>query len=601
VVGDRLLVVGTPDGARPAELRLRAFVDRGEAENGAWRVSVGRWTGDGIPVWTGERVELVRDLPAASALRVATLARALAPAGEPAGAEAIFRVRVDGELVLEARQPLGAEPLCVQRVAPLPYRRRAGARITLEVDGAPSVAAFLDPRIGPREIGGYRERPWGTDRPDLVVFLADTFRADNIAAYGSERDITPHLDALAQRSRVFRRAWSPSSWTLPSHASLFSGLHPHQHGATEQVSRAPLALEMLAERLAAAGYRTGAVTDGGYLAPGTGLAQGFEWFVAHPDTLEDTLASVEAFLDADDGRPLFLFVQTYRTHTPYVVSEETRRAFGERFDFAADPEAVRKELFHLEDGEIGERWGPEGPPPGFPEPEPLRAHHHLYLGTVIDLDRGFARFQDALAKRGLDATSHLVFTSDHGEAFGEHREVGHGNGVWEEHVRVPLLLSGPGIAPGVEERSASLVDLPRTLCALAGVPPSDAWGGRSLLVLPEDRPVFAFECNNHGESSSTALIAGARKVIVPSSAGALEPGAIEHAYDLGADPAESRDLAAAEPWPAELLLRLAPAARVLFRPLVGSARAPITPERVRELERLGYIEVRTEDDPPRGD
>ena len=197
--------------------------------------------------------------------------------------------------------------------------------LTFEVEGDPGVTAILDPVVGPLEVGDYGDRPWEDAAPDIVVFLADTFRADNLAAWGGAPDVAPNTNALAEASVRFLETRATSVWTLPTHASMFSGLFPLQHGAITSETKLSPDLLTIAEHLAAHGYRTGAITEGAFVSRTYGLDQGFAWFEERTATERPyplTLAGALDFLDADDGRPVFLFVHTYRVHAPYRIGAE---------------------------------------------------------------------------------------------------------------------------------------------------------------------------------------------------------------------------------------------------------------------------------------
>jgi len=568
-----------PDEAPPQAMRLDVFAGRTAADGERARIAGRRFSGDGFALWPGERVELTLDLPPASALRFATCV-------EPAVIELAserpeespqplrFRITLDGTRIFGS-DVLDPETARLRHhVVPLPAQGRRGARIVFEVDGPPAYASFLAPVIGPLAGDG------GDPRPDLVVFLADTFRADNLAAYGRTDGLTPYLDALSAESLVFPRTWSVGTFTLPAHCSMFAGVWPRQVGASGSSRALPRAWTTLAEHLSAAGYRTGAVTESVLVSRDYGFDQGFEWWDEVREPLDGTLARARAFLDADDGRPVFLFVQTYRTHTPYAVRPSTVRRLAETVPIERGWRELQDAFLAL----------PE-PRKDDPRCAPIVAGiEALYRGAAADLDAGFERFHKDLQRRGLDDSGYLVFTSDHGEAFLEHDALYHTGKVWEELVRVPLFISGPDIAPGRDERAASLVDLAPTLCDLAGVEGRAEWLGRSLVdargVGAVERPVFLFECAA-GEST-LGVVEWPRKVIdTESTIGTLErPFA---AFDLARDPAEQDDLAAGDTaWPAQLRARFAPALLQATEPVVAPEDAALDAEKAAELRAMGY-------------
>jgi len=597
--GEALFLVLGPD-EEPGELRLSTRLFRGREADGAWRVAVGDWVGDGIPVHpdVGERVRV--DLPPASALRFGTAARRFDVEERDRPSAALFRVLLDGREIFRAEQPTHPRERARWHAVPLPPAGRRGAELELRVEGDPASAAFLAPVVGPAEVGGYAARPWdgrgGTPRPSIVLFLADTLRADALAAYGGAPDLAPRLNALAERSRVFTEARAPAAWTLPAQASMLSGLWPEQHGATRQ--RLPLAAELptLAERLAEHGWRTGAVTDSGFVSANFGFDQGFAWFEENAGRdLTTTLADALAFLAADDGRPALLFVHTYRTHAPYRTGVEE--------------DAARWDALLARVTEGVQAWAAAQPSP--PGREALLARHEQLLGedvgelralydeTIRALDAEVGPWLDELERLGVLARGALVFTSDHGEAFLEHGELKHGGRLWDEKLRVPLVVHAPGLAPGfapgLDPRPASLVDLPRTLAALAGgVEPAPGWGGTSLLAADpaEDRAVWAFGEELPELGSQFVLIDAGRKLFgtldaIGEAAGGGAP-ALEHAFDLRADPGEARDVLGQAAWADDLARDLAARLAPVCAPAADPASIQLRKDQADNLQKLGY-------------
>jgi arylsulfatase len=570
--GDGLRLV-LEDGERPPpRATLEVWAGRNRRENGRLRVRGARFHGEGFALLPGERIERRADLPPRSALRFAACVEPLAEDRRPV----TFRVTLDGEPLYECAIRDASRAASSRHVVPLPRGGRDDALLGFEVLGALAHSAFLEPVVGPLDPPA--ERVDTDERPDLVVFLADTFRADNLTAYGGELGLTPHLDRFARESITFARAWSPGTFTLPGHSALFGGAWPRQVGSGGTGRALPRAVTTIAELLAERGYRTGGITEAVLVSGDYGFDQGFAWWDERWGGLDDTLARAQAFLDAGDGRPTFLFVQTYRTHTPYVASDAARAAVAERLEVHADWHKLQQRIVGLRERSPG--------------PSPQRTQlawraRDLYRAAAFDLDLGFAAFRDDLARRGLDRTGWLVFTSDHGEAFYEHDALYHPGRPWEELARVPLIVHGPGQAPRTVDTAGSLVDVAPTLAALAGVPPLDTWVGRSLLAPGGDRPVFLFECGNEPELSSVAVVDGTYKAF--ASEGGVAGGAVpEAAFDLAADPLEQRDLARGATWPDELFERHRAALRDALEPHVTPEDAALGSGRVDELRAMGY-------------
>ncbi len=566
--------------SRPSAARLGVRIDLGEQddEGTAW-VRGRRYSGVGIAVWPGTRVEREVDAPDGALLRFATcVERALIR--DPPDAHSVFRVVIDGEQAFEHLQEHGERGSHAWHALPL---ERGRHRIAFEVDGSLAYTSFLDPVIGPRDVGNFGARPW-PERPSIVLFLADTFRADNLELYGGDPAIAPELNRFASESLRFARAWSVGTYTLPAHASLFSGLYPRQTATDAFAAALPDELETIAERLRASGFRTGAVTDSAVVSMCFGLHQGFEWFDEEHIDLGSTLERARAFLDADDGRPIFLFVHTYRTHGPYRAVEDTP------FRRGAPPSAEQLELQALS-REIGPIPSKDAIPADEDRErlaELVRALKTLYRAGARDLDRGFARLRDDLEARGLFDAGWVVFTSDHGEAFFEHGELYHEGRVFEEQVRIPLLVHGPGIEPRTVEHAASLVDLAPTLAAMAGVDPNPSWLGTSLLALDRDRTVFAFECGQ-GEGRSTVALVDKNKKLIGLEDHAerrlVEPLA---AFDLTQDPDEMNDLLGTDEWPKLLFKRTRGTVDLLLAPQVGPRPSRLDEEHLEQLRALGY-------------
>jgi len=572
-----------PGEEPPEVLTLAAVLDHARPAGGVLRFAGRRQSGAGFWVPAGESRRVALECPTESVLRFGLSLEPLLGTRAGRMAAHTFRVELDGALLLEhtlSGDVLG-EAASWHEVA-LPSGGVRKAEFTFSVSGPPALVSVVEPVFAPRDSGRPAARPWDEARPDLVVFLADTFRADNLAAYGSTLELTPEIDRFAAEARVFARAWTTSTHTLPTHAALFTGYFPHQSGLVDYFNPLPGAVETVAEKLAARGYRCVAVTDGVMVSQRHGLEQGFAWFDERVEV--DTVERVRAALAADDGRPLFLFVQSYAVHAPYRPAPETRARLRGRLPVDGDFEALLAQAGTL--GLSARAQPPEGLGPRAGE---LAAElRGLYLAKVTELDALFGRFRAELAQAGLAQQATLVFLSDHGESFLEHGTLFHATSVHEEELRVPLLVRGPRFAPGREERPVSLVDFTPTLAELVGLARDPEWGGVSWLAPRDARALLGFQARNVPEGASVALIEDGRKHIGRYWAGSGELGAFDELYDLGRDPGERANLAlgdgpAAEP-PAE---RRAELERSL-RPLVTPEASNLSAEDLRMMQALGY-------------
>lgn len=415
-------------------------------------------------------------------------------------------------------------------------------------------------------------------RPDIVLVSIDTLRADHLGCYGSAVPTSPRIDGLARRATRFATVVAPAASTLASHASLFTARAPQHHGARFGRREAlPPEAVTLAETLAAAGYRTEAVTAGGQLAARFGVAQGFDHYQVteeprgRPGAFARKVAQGLEALDRADPRPLFLFLHTYEVHLPYTPDP----ALLERLDPGPGGglgASIGREL--VSEVNSGRR---------LPSLEQLRRIERAYDAEILSVDAGFGALVDGLAKRGrLDRTV-VVLTSDHGEEFGEHGAwATHSHTLYEELLRVPLVVWAPGGegAGRVVTTPVRLIDVAPTLVDFAGVAPPAAFDGRSL----------------RGALRGEALEELPGLLGLDTDAGGLRPGVRfarlklhdDRLYDLEADPRELTDLSARRPdWRAraEELLR-----RELARHPAAQG-VPVTPDEREErlLKSLGYL------------
>jgi arylsulfatase A-like enzyme len=334
-------------------------------------------------------------------------------------------------------------------------------------------------------------------RPNVVLVVIDTIRADRLSCYGYDRPTTPHIDALCERGVRFANAYSTSSWTLPAHASLFTGLFPIEHGATQERTRLEGEASTLAEILGAHGYATFAASDNPLVGSRTGLDRGFDAFVetwrgkrgpSHPEPARHAnLRAVMEFLDAlEPDRPFFAFVNYIEGHGPYAPPEPHRSRF---LAPGTSRELVRSALrrntvgYYLDAASI--------PPAEF------AVLNDLYDGEVARVDALVGALVDALEQAGRLDDTLLVITSDHGENIGDHGHFRHVFSLYGTTVRIPLIAVLPDGRRAGELRPepVSLVDLFATVLAQCGIePPSDATAGRDILADGGDvseRPIFA--------------------------------------------------------------------------------------------------------------
>jgi arylsulfatase A-like enzyme len=427
------------------------------------------------------------------------------------------------------------------------------------------------------------------DRPNLVVYLIDTLRADHLGCYGYARPTSPAIDAFAREGVLFEKARAQSSWTRPAVATILTGLQPITHQAQNSNERLPGAIETVAERLRAAGYQTAMVTTNGNVAGRYGFRQGFERFDYLPE--DETLPELHVLSDVvdrhaesflagrDRARPFFLFLHTTDPHDPYAPREPFHGRLAPGVPLAAGSAARLREL---------EAAG------GAMAVEALEPIVALYDAEIAQNDAAFGALLGRLDRAGLAATTAVLLLSDHGEEFLEHGGWTHGKTLYEEQLRIPLLLrlpegEGAGARPtGIAEQ----IDVAPTLLDLAGLAVPADWPGESLLpwihgaARPQPRGSFAWLSREGHRARS--LVQGTWKLIV-HPAGPLARAPYHETFRLDRDPQERENLALDHEARREWLAGLLRAERLRRSPPVPVETVKVGPEMRARLRALGYL------------
>ena len=325
--------------------------------------------------------------------------------------------------------------------------------------------------------------------PNILFISVDTLRQDHLGCYGYPRSTSPRIDEIARRGTVFETGVSTSSWTLPAHTSMLTGLYPAFHGLQDDGSTLSSEIMTLGEALRESGYHTMGVVSHVYVSSEFGLDRGFDRFddslirggARNPIAGEVVDAALELF-GSVPRKPYFAFLHFFDPHWDYAAPEPFRDAFADPGYRGAIDGTLRAMMPYLR----GDRTMP---------PADLAQAIALYDGEIAYLDAQIGRLLDRLREMGLMEGTVVVLTADHGEEFREHGRLGHGKTLFGEVLAVPIILSGHSAFPAGRRRVhlASIVDLAPTLLELAGVEPIEGLQGHSL-VAPEDhdeRVVFA--------------------------------------------------------------------------------------------------------------
>lgn len=405
---------------------------------------------------------------------------------------------------------------------------------------------------------------------NLVLITLDTTGADELGSYGHEEASTPNLDRIAEEGLRVERSVAVTPITLPSHASILTGLYPPRHGVRDNSDfRLPPDALTLAEHLEEQGYSTAAVVAAYVLSSDFGIGQGFDRYdeprsdrlitpqakeLEHRPILQRPAAEVTdqalEFLDSGLGEPFFLWAHYYDPHAEYEPPEPFASRFADR----------------------------------------------PYDGEIAYMDREIGRLVADLRRRGLLDDTLLVVTGDHGESLDEHGENTHGLFVYDATQRVPLILRFPPAIPAglTTDRLVSGVDLAPTILELLGLPPMDGVEGVSFApvvrgeTMPERPAVYAeakLPERSYGWSPLLALSDRRHKFIE-----APRP----ELYDLRSDPDELENLADERPQEvAQWRARLAALEEAWPVPDVAAER-PISDAEREHLMSLGYLSSETE-------
>ena len=335
------------------------------------------------------------------------------------------------------------------------------------------------------------------DKPDIILISVDSLRPDHLGCYGYPKPTSPTIDKLAAGGVRFENAISTTSWTLPAHAALFTGLYDSAHGLVDNGLRLADAHVTLAEVLSQAGYQTAGFFGGPYLHPTFGLGQGFDTYQSCMTTLPDeasykavrfesrnphgvahvditgprTLKEFKQWLAKADDRPMFVFLHFWDVHYDYIPPKKYIEMF--------DPDYK---------GTIGSQnfmWNKAIHP--YMAPRDLEHVKALYDGEIRFTDDVLGEILAELKRSRRSHEPLIVFTADHGEEFFEHGGKGHQRTLFDELVKVPLIFSWPGyLRKGVvPSQQVRLIDVMPTILALAGVKLETEVQGRDISMLLE--------------------------------------------------------------------------------------------------------------------
>ena len=418
----------------------------------------------------------------------------------------------------------------------------------------------------------------------VVVILLDALNPSFLTCYGGRADLTPHIDALAAEGLRFTQAIAPAAYTISSIASLLTGVGVGGHRTwtwKPEGNHLPASLPTLAERFAAAGYATAAIVHSPNGSTAFGFDRGFQRFVDLWKTrrpyprAEDCWPALDELLAGRDERPLFLWLHILEPHEPYHPPDPWRGRLDPQYtgSFTGDP----VQLWAIRNREV------------VPDARDLQHLKAEYEETIAYADHAVGGIRERLERAGLWDRAIVVLVSDHGEGFLEHQGrdhagMGHGSTVYDEMIRVPLIIKlprGAGPVGAVQSQLVASLDLLPALAELVGAAPAGSTPGRGAVA-------------THSESHETHRLLATWGLRDARWKVVLTPGAPPELYDLATDPGERHNVAGERP-ESVAAMRQALRAQVGFDLDVGpaggaegSSPAP-SPETEEQLRALGYV------------
>jgi arylsulfatase A-like enzyme len=427
-----------------------------------------------VPGGTSSRISFYVQLPADAELSLGYTAAT-------AGATALVRVAVDGQPTRTLHEgPAKAEWTDVR--LPLGAASKQAARIDLVARGGD--VAWADARVVVK--GAAAPALSKASRFEhIFVWMVDTLRADKVRAFNPKTRVqTPNYDAFAADATRFSWAQVPGTWSLPSHASLLTGVYPTVHKAVAHEAKLSKDVPFVAEEMKKAGYKTGMFSSNGYVSSKWGFDRGWDInrnFIREslPNGAEYLWKTAKAWIlpNAKANKPEFVYLATVEPHVIYNPKKEMLAKYWDKpYTGPIKPALTGVQLGSIKAGKLKVN-------------DTDKAYlEALHDAEITGSDAAFKTFIDDLKAAGIYDKSAVIVVSDHGDQFYEHGSVGHGDTVYQELTHVPLIIRAPGLLPkgGVVDADVEIADVYATMLALAGVKPGPNVQGTSLVPLALD-------------------------------------------------------------------------------------------------------------------
>lgn len=367
----------------------------------------------------------------------------------------------------------------------------------------------------------------------VYVWMCDTLRADKVHVYNPKTNvITPNYDAFASDAVRFAWAQVPGTWSLPSQASMLTGVYPNVHKATEHASKISAQVPIAAELFKKGGFRTALFSSNGYVSSKWGFGRGFDEDVNFirenlPNGADNLWATAKKWIVPGKAKPQFVYLAVIEPHVIYNPKKEFLvKYWNKPYNGPIKPLLTGIQLGKIKQGTLKVN-------------DTDKAYlEALHNAEITQSDTAFGVFVRDLKAAGLYDSSAIIVISDHGDEFWDHGDVGHAQGPHQELVHVPFMIHAPGLLPAgrVIDTDVEAMDLAPTLLALAGLPIPDAMQGQSVVPVALDELAYTPASSLTQNGTMARGLKSGRYRMIHSG-----PGRIE-LYDEIDDPRERTDV-----------------------------------------------------------
>ena len=438
------------------------------------------------------------------------------------------------------------------------------------------------------------------DKPNIILIISDALRWDHLGCYGYSRNTSPNIDRIAREGIIFNSAYAQGNWTLPSTGTLFTSLYPTSHNILSKKKSVPKESNTLIENLKAAGYRTAGFSKNPFFWGNFGFRRGFDRFYlgqsnfickSWPSVISNILKRLFmptdenltrqalSWIKSNKSHKFFVYFHYMATHAPYRIP----KAYEEIYVKEEIPDRVdfphKRYLRHVEIN-----------------PAQKKNLIDRYDGAIRFIDDQIGKLLDILQSLNLKEDTLLIIAADHGEAFGEHDDWTHGHTLYQETIKIPLIIWYSKICSNqiTSNELAGLIDIKPTILNIVGIKQSEIYQGEDLISLITKKGSLyqqkgsREEIFSEGGKNLRCIITSTNwKLISKKARGKIEL----ELYNLEQDPEEKHNVVNLYPEIAKnLQKRLTSRFKEFEKQALKPGKATIDAETRRELKSLGYIQ-----------